>query len=29
MIDIGPRAWWPSALAHDEPVRSGDATPSG
>ncbi|MFI9750525.1 MMPL family transporter [Streptomyces collinus] len=29
MIDIGPRAWWPSVLAHDEPVRSGDGTPSG
>ncbi|MFD5949642.1 MMPL family transporter [Streptomyces collinus] len=29
MIDIGPRAWWPSALAHDEPVRSGGGTPSG
>ncbi|MEU1573119.1 MMPL family transporter [Streptomyces collinus] len=29
MIDIGPRAWWPSALAHDNPVRSGGGTPSG
>ncbi|CAL9471432.1 Apo-petrobactin exporter [Streptomyces sp. enrichment culture] len=29
MIDIGPRSWWPSALAHDDPVRSGGGTPSG
>ncbi|MEU3933642.1 MMPL family transporter [Streptomyces sp. NPDC029044] len=29
MIDIGPRAWWPSALARDRPPASGDGTPSG
>ncbi|MZF88664.1 MMPL family transporter [Streptomyces sp. SID5643] len=29
MIDIGPRAWWPSALARDRPPAPGDGTPSG
>ncbi|MFE7901415.1 MMPL family transporter [Streptomyces sp. NPDC057424] len=29
MIDIGPRAWWPSALARRAPEDAGSATPSG
>ncbi|GAA2763232.1 MMPL family transporter [Streptomyces paradoxus] len=29
VIDIGPRAWWPSALARRKPVEAGDGTPSG
>jgi RND superfamily putative drug exporter len=29
MIDIGPRAWWPSALARRKQVGAGDGTPSG
>ncbi|MFJ4560266.1 MMPL family transporter [Streptomyces massasporeus] len=29
MIDIGPRAWWPSALARRSPEGGGAATPSG
>ena len=29
MIDIGPRAWWPSALARRNPDGGGAGTPSG
>ncbi|MFD7240386.1 MMPL family transporter [Streptomyces massasporeus] len=29
MIDIGPRAWWPSALARRAPEGAGTGTPSG
>ncbi|PTH88421.1 hypothetical protein C9J60_13020 [Streptomyces sp. A244] len=29
MIDIGPRAWWPSALARRTAERGADAAPSG
>lgn len=29
MIDIGPRAWWPSALARRGPEGGGAGTPSG
>ncbi|MFH9708393.1 MMPL family transporter [Streptomyces luteogriseus] len=29
MIDIGPRAWWPSALARRSPDGGGAGTPSG
>ncbi|MFD9937334.1 MMPL family transporter [Streptomyces massasporeus] len=29
MIDIGPRAWWPSALARRSPEGGGAGTPSG
>ncbi|MFD8228789.1 MMPL family transporter [Streptomyces massasporeus] len=29
MIDIGPRAWWPSALARRSPEGDGAGTPSG
>ncbi|MCK8434487.1 MMPL family transporter [Streptomyces sp. D2-8] len=29
MIDIGPRAWWPSALARRAPEGAGGGTPSG
>ena len=29
MIDIGPRAWWPSAMARRNPDGGGAGTPSG
>ncbi|MFE5757244.1 MMPL family transporter [Streptomyces massasporeus] len=29
VIDIGPRAWWPSALARRSPEGGGAGTPSG
>ncbi|MFJ4358275.1 MMPL family transporter [Streptomyces massasporeus] len=29
MIDIGPRAWWPSTLARRSPDGGGTGTPSG
>lgn len=29
VIDIGPRAWWPSALARRVPEGAADGTPSG
>lgn len=29
MIDIGPRAWWPSALAQRKPAGADAGTPSG
>ncbi|MDQ0715974.1 putative membrane protein YdfJ with MMPL/SSD domain [Streptomyces luteogriseus] len=29
MIDIGPRAWWPSTLARRTPQGAGTGTPSG